>query len=113
VTVENGEPTPVLVMGAEHRCRVATAPDVARGRPAGLYGNAFARADPDVVRCATTPIDPPTLTNLVAMAAPRGGWGRYRAAEIEEALTTPTEALRIVAPQALGLRRVADRVCDP
>jgi Poly (ADP-ribose) glycohydrolase (PARG) len=88
VTVERGEPTPVLVMGVERRCRVATDPDAAEGRPAGLYGNAFARADGDVVRRATTPIEPPTITNLIAMAAPPGGYGRYRADEIESVLTT-------------------------
>jgi len=65
VTVANGEPTPVLVMGAERRCRVATAPEAADGRPAGLYGNAFARGDPDAVRRATSPVDPPTVTNLI------------------------------------------------
>jgi len=94
VTVERGEPTPVLVMGAERRCRVATDPDAAEGRPAGLYGNAFARADGDVVRRATTPIDPPTVTNLIAMAAPPGGYGRYGADEIESVLTTAFTGFR-------------------
>ena len=61
-----------------------------KARPAGLYGNAFARADGDVVRRATTPIDPPTITNLIAMAARRGLRGRYGADEIESVLTTFT-----------------------
>ena len=73
VTVEAGEPTPVLVTGVERRCAIATNPDTAAGRPAGLYGNAFARASADAVARATTPIDPPTITNLIAMAAPPGG----------------------------------------
>ena len=41
-----GQPTPVIVMGALRHCRVATEPNAAEGRPHGLYGNAFARADP-------------------------------------------------------------------
>jgi hypothetical protein len=94
VTVEKGEPTPVLVMGVERRCRVATDPDAAEGRPAGVYGNAFARADGDAVGRATTPIDPPTITNLIAMAAPPGGYGRYGADEIESVLTTAFTGFR-------------------
>ena len=94
VTVEKGEPTPVLVMGVERRCWVATDPDAAEGRPAGLYGNAFARADGDAVRRATTPIEPPTITNLIAMAAPPGDHGRYGADEIESVLTTAFAGFR-------------------
>jgi hypothetical protein len=94
VTIEKCEPTPVLVMGVERRCRIATDPDATEGRASGLYGNAFASADADAVRRATTPIDPPTTTNLVAMAAPRGGPGPYRAGEIEGALTTAFTGFR-------------------
>ena len=54
VTVETGRPTPVLVAALERRCRVATDRNVAEGRPHGLYGNAFARADASAVRQATT-----------------------------------------------------------
>ena len=94
VTVEGGQPTPVLVMGAPRHCRVATEPNAAEGRPHGLYGNAFARADPEAVRRATTRIDPPTTTNLIAMAAPAGGVGRYRIKEIEYVLVTAFTAFR-------------------
>jgi len=62
-------PTPVLVTGAERCCQIATEPNRAEGRPAGLYGNAFGRAREDVVRRATKRIDPPTITNVIAMAA--------------------------------------------
>ena len=103
VTVERGEPTPVLVMGVERRCGVATAPDAAEGR-AGLYGNAFALADGDAVRLATTPIDPPTTTNLIAMAAPRGGWGQYRADEIESVLTTAFTGFQAAVLESHGER---------
>jgi hypothetical protein len=52
-------PTPVLVTGVERRVAIETNPDAAVGRPYGLSGNAFAAADPQAVRRATAPIDPP------------------------------------------------------
>jgi hypothetical protein len=36
VTVEDGQPTAVLVTGVERRCRVSTEPNPAEGRPYGL-----------------------------------------------------------------------------
>ncbi len=72
-------PTPVLVTGVERRVSIETNRDAAAGRPQGLYGNAFASADPDAVRQATTRIDPPTVTNLVAIAAIAGGSGSLHA----------------------------------
>jgi hypothetical protein len=75
-TRENGRPTPVLVMGAERRLSIETVPGAGRGRPSWLYGRAFARATADAVRQATTRIDPPTISNIVAIAAPYGGRGR-------------------------------------
>ena len=100
LTVENGRPTPILVMGTERRCRLATDRNAAEGRPGGLYGNAFARARPDVVRRATTRIDPPTVTNLIAMAAPSGGYGRYGVAEIAHILGTAYSAFRAAGLEA-------------
>ena len=87
-TVEKGRPTPILVRGAERRVVVATDANAVEGRPAGLYGNRFAAAPVDVVRRAARAIDPPTITNLIAMAAPVGGPGRYTLEEIEQVLTT-------------------------
>lgn len=94
VTVDDGLPTPVLVRGVERRCVVATDPNAAEGRPLGLYGGAFGRADPDAVRNATRGIDPPTVTNLIAMAAPRPSKGPYSAEQIEFVLRTACTALR-------------------
>ena len=87
-TVEHGQPTPVLVMGVERRCRIATDRNPSEGRPAGLYGNAFARAGTDAIRRATRRLDPPTVTNLIAMAAPSGGYGQYERQTIEHILVT-------------------------
>ena len=101
-TVEDG-PTPVLVTGAERRCRIATEPDHAAGRPDGLYGNAFARAHPDDVRRATTRLEPPTVTNLIAMAAPGYGRGAYTAEQIEMILVTAYTAFSAAAAESARL----------
>ncbi|MBI5542366.1 MAG: hypothetical protein HY901_00640 [Deltaproteobacteria bacterium] len=74
--------TPVLVAGVERRCALATGPNRAAGRPRGLYGNAFALAKPEVVRAAVQPQNPPTRSNILAIAAPVGH-GRYSARQIE------------------------------
>src|SRR5262245_4327375 len=63
LTVENEAPTPVLVGGVERRCRVATDPDAAQGRPHGLYGNNFSMASGEAVARATQAITPPTISN--------------------------------------------------
>ncbi len=103
VTVEDGRPTPVLVVGAERRCAVATERDPDRGRPAGLYGNAFAAAPVEVVLDATRVLDPPTVTNLIAMAAPRPGVGRYTADEISYALTAAFTGFRAAVLESAGI----------
>lgn len=88
LTEQDGAPTPVLVAGVERRCAIATAPDLDAGRPYGLYGNRFAAAPAEIVRAAVRVIDPPTRTNLIAMAAPGGGRGRYRPDELAGVLVT-------------------------
>lgn len=87
-TEEDGAPTPILIRGAERRLAVATNPDAGAGRPLGLYGNRFAAADEETIRRATRLIDPPTVTNLIAMAAPAGGSGDYSGEEIARIITT-------------------------
>jgi len=101
-TEVNGAATPVLIAGAARRCRVATNRDATAGRPHGLYGNVFASASPEVIRAATTPIDPPTLTNLIAIAAPRPGYGSYRAAEIQHVLVTAYTGFRAAVLHSAG-----------
>lgn len=93
-TEERGQPTPVLVMGVERRCRVATNPDRAAGRPSGLYGTAFAPASEDAIRRATERIEPPTRTNLICIAAPHGARGVYTSAQIEGVLVTAYTGFR-------------------
>jgi hypothetical protein len=88
LTVENGHPTPVLVAGAQRCCRVKTDVNPEEGRPAGLYGNAFRAADEEAIRRATVPIVPPTVTNLVAIAAPAGESGEYSGEQVRGILVT-------------------------
>jgi hypothetical protein len=88
LTVDGATPTPVLVAGVERRCEIATAPDPGAGRPLGLYGNRFAAASRDIVRAAVRVLDPPTITNLIAIAAPDGGSGPYRPEELKHVIVT-------------------------
>jgi Poly (ADP-ribose) glycohydrolase (PARG), Macro domain fold len=93
-TVVAGRPTPVLVMGAERRARIRSDRRAEKGGPSWLYGRAFAEADPAVVHASTTRIDPPTISNILAIAAPLGGRGRYRPDEIRLALSTAYSGFR-------------------
>jgi len=70
-----------------------------------LYGNAFGRAGAETVARATTRIDPPTISNIIAMAAPVGGHGRYRADQIEYVLATAFTGFRAAV---LESRRLLD-----
>ncbi|NJM46519.1 MAG: hypothetical protein HC860_10305 [Alkalinema sp. RU_4_3] len=88
LTVEAGNPTPILIRGVERRCAIATDPSSSLGRPYGLYGNNFARAKADVIQQATQVINPPTMTNIIAIEAPVGGYGSYTLDEIRYVLTT-------------------------
>jgi Poly (ADP-ribose) glycohydrolase (PARG), Macro domain fold len=88
LTVEGGAPTPVLVAGVERRLVIHTEPDAAAGRPGGLYGHRFTMAPRDVVARALERLDPPTVSNILAMAAPEPSYGPYDAATIETVLVT-------------------------
>jgi hypothetical protein len=57
-------------------------------RPYGLYGNNFARATPEAIKLATKPLKPPTITNIIAIEAPPGGYGSYSRKDIEYILVT-------------------------
>ena len=83
-----GKATPVTVTGVQRRCVLNTLPDPAAGRPGGLYGNAFGRAPGTQIRAAVRPVNPPTLSNILAIAAPAGGSGAYRADTLSSILRT-------------------------
>lgn len=87
-TREGGVATPVLITGVERRCVIDTAPDLASDRPLGLYGIRFSKASPAQIRSAVTVLEPPTLTNVLAIEAPTGGTGMYTRRDLEDALAT-------------------------
>lgn len=87
-TTDGDNGTPILVKNVERRLEIATEPDAAAGRPWGLYGNRFATAPAEVVKRATTVVDPPTFSNLIAMAAPAYGQGTYLPRDISYVLQT-------------------------
>ena len=94
-TMADGRPTPVLVMGAERRISIDSTPGAGHGGPSWIYGMAaFAAASPDAIRAATTRIDPPTISNIIAIAAPYGGRGRYTTEQIDLAISTAYSGFR-------------------
>jgi hypothetical protein len=86
-TVDLNEPTPILISGVQRRIQVATNPDASAGRPEGLYGNQFTNADSGAVERACTVIEPPTISNILAMEAPTSS-GIYTAEDIAFILRT-------------------------
>ncbi|MDB5341539.1 MAG: Poly (ADP-ribose) glycohydrolase [Planctomycetaceae bacterium] len=88
LTVENKLPTPALVTGVERRCAVATEPNAAANRPSGLYGNRFSSAPEEAVRKATRAIVPPTISNILAIAALPDNSGEYTRDQILYTLQT-------------------------
>ena len=107
LTVESRQPTPILVRGVERRCVIHTDPNPAEGRPDGLYGNEFARAESDAVERATIPIVPPTTSNIIAIEAPSHGSGVYTVEQIEYVLRTAYtgfSAARLESEHSAGSR---------
>jgi hypothetical protein len=105
-TVYAGRPTPVLVAGAERRIHLNTEPNAAEGRPDGLYGRPFHTADYEAIRRAVEIIDPPTSSNVIAMAAPVFGHGRYTLDQISFSIATAYTGFR-------AARLESDRIAGP
>jgi len=93
-------PTPILISGVERRCCVATDSNISAGRPDGLYGNNFSAATGDVISRSTVPIEPPTITNLIAIAAQQGSAGLpYTTEEIQQVLVRAYSGFRSAVSQ--------------
>jgi hypothetical protein len=86
LTRQSKQASPILIRGAERRVAVDVAPG--EDRPRGLYGNQFASSSAEAVRRATHLLQPPTITNLICIAALNGGFGRYTLAQITDLFTT-------------------------
>ena len=85
---DDGKPTPVTVTGAQRRCVIDTRPNPKIGCPDGIYGNAFGIATEEQVRASTRTISPPTISNILAISAPSGGYGDYTVGDMLEVLIT-------------------------
>jgi hypothetical protein len=85
-------PTPFTIAGVQRRAAIDTAPRDDDRWPHGLYGQDFWLAPEDVALEATTILDPPTISNIVAMEAPAMGRGRYSPGEIRFVLLAAASA---------------------
>ncbi|MDP2622885.1 MAG: hypothetical protein Q8Q29_03695 [Actinomycetota bacterium] len=86
LVTDGDEPTPILVSGVPRRGIIDTGP--APTRPGGLYGNRFARASLAQIEEATTKLDPPTISNILAIEAPAYGRGLYTTDDVTSILRT-------------------------
>jgi hypothetical protein len=103
LTIEKNQPTPILVRGVPRLGRIETKPDAQQGRPHGLYGNHFAQSDDECIKKAVTRIAPPTISNIIAMAALSGGFDTYERDEIEYHLGTAYTAFSAARHETLNL----------
>jgi len=87
-TTDGRGPTPITVAGVQRRCEIRTQADPAAGRPGSLYGNAFSRAPLRQVLAATRRLEPDTISNILALAAPGGGVGPYSLRDLQGVLRT-------------------------
>jgi len=105
MTIDNREPTPVLVAGVERRVAIDTAPNATAGRPNGIYGGRNLHAVSETaLRAAIRPLDPPTRTNVIAIAALAHGFGPYTHDQIDFTLRAAYTGFRAAV---LESRRLA------
>jgi len=83
-----GRPTPILIRGIERRVQVNVDMNAREGRPRGLYGNMFSSAPIEVIKRASVPIVPPTITHMICMAALGHGNNEYTHQQIVDLFTT-------------------------
>lgn len=72
----------------QRRCRIRATPDVSAGLREGLYDRAFSRATDAQRASGTTLVDPPTVSHIIAIAAPAHGDGLYSREQVETILLT-------------------------
>ena len=97
----NSYATPILIKGVERRIAISVESNSKEGRPYGLYGNKFSGADPEIIKKALRKIEPPTITNLIAMEAPKYGRGEYTLKKIKEILTTAYTSFRAAKMESI------------
>lgn len=99
----DGRATPVTIAGVERHCSIDTLPRPEQGRPQGLYGNLFASATKKQIKDAVDVLTPPTVSNIVAMAAPYPSSGRYTAAQISSVVSTAYTAFAAASRETTRL----------
>lgn len=82
----DGKSTPITISGVQRRCAISTKPTA--DSPRGLYGNEFYHAREEQIVAATKALSPPTMSNILAMAAPAYGRRLYSAEELSRILKT-------------------------
>jgi hypothetical protein len=82
----NGRPTPITISGVQRRCGINSKPTA--DFPGGLYGKMFLHARDEQIADATKAITPPTLSNILAMAAPACQGGLYGRDQLSLILNT-------------------------
>ena len=82
VTRNGKQPAPILVSGAERMVKVHTDPNSQHCRPYCVYGNEFGAASKFAVETATEVLQPPVISNILAMESVKYGQGRYTKEEV-------------------------------
>ena len=95
LTVENHEPTPVLLSNIPYWIRVDTMPRDENGQRVSIYGKCFSRAPEDLLdRAITLRENGSGRSNIIAMAALPSGIGEYRLDQIIYSLKTVISAFQ-------------------
>jgi hypothetical protein len=81
LTSIDDRPTPILIKGAQRRVNI----ELLKSK---LYGNNFSRASLSQINQATTVLHPQTISNILAIEAPKGGRGEYTLKIIKYILST-------------------------
>lgn len=94
-TRDNSGATPVLVQGVRRRFALKYLASE-NDHHVDLYGNNFAQASFDVIKDCVVILSPPTLSNIVAIEAPKGHSGAYTMGTINLVLGTAYAAFRAI-----------------
>ncbi|UJR33249.1 hypothetical protein I4U23_020704 [Adineta vaga] len=96
--IENNSPYPILI------CNVERAVDL---NTKNLYGNKFSTSSESTVLNSYTLLNPPQIINLIAIEAPKYGYGSYTHQQIEyilQACFTAYSAAKVLANTAYELK---------
>lgn len=84
----NSSPTPILIRGVERRVEISVEPNNEEERPSGLYGKKFGGASEIAIKNASKPLLPPSISNIIAIEAPKYGRGSYSLKAITDIFNT-------------------------